>query len=244
MAYYLLDERVDRRTCRPRKSSSSGRLLPIARRGRCSVFRRAKRNGYANRTLGLRLPLKNRVAGAELRARLQTIGILRESGHEHFNGSLVIPILDAEGHAVEVYGRKLRDDLRPGTPKHLYLPGPHRGLFNLAGVIEAGARTDDGPGARELIVCEALIDALTFWVHGYTNVTTAYGVEGFSDEMLATVVSSGIVRVFIAFDRDEAGERGAERLTPGANHERRANPDLSPKSCPFGSLLSVHAAWG
>jgi len=208
------------------------------------VFRRAKRNGYANRTLGLRLPLKNRVAGAELRARLQTIGILRESGHEHFNGSLVIPILDAEGHAVEVYGRKLRDDLRPGTPKHLYLPGPHRGLFNLAGVIEAGARTDDGPGARELIVCEALIDALTFWVHGYTNVTTAYGVEGFSDEMLATVVSSGIVRVFIAFDRDEAGERGAERLTPGANHERRANPDLSPKSCPFGSLLSVHAAWG
>jgi len=168
--------------------------------------------GYANRTLGLRLPLKNRVAGAELRARLQTIGILRESGHEHFNGSLVIPILDAEGHAVEVYGRKLRDDLRPGTPKHLYLPGPHRGLFNLAGVIEAGARTDDGPGARELIVCEALIDALTFWVHGYTNVTAAYGVEGFSDEMLATVVSSGIVRVFIAFDRDEAGERGAERL--------------------------------
>ncbi|WP_217520122.1 CHC2 zinc finger domain-containing protein [Ralstonia pseudosolanacearum] len=168
--------------------------------------------GYANRTLGLRLPLKNRVAGAELRARLQKIGILRESGHEHFNGSLVIPILDAEGHAVEVYGRKLRDDLRPGTPKHLYLPGPHRGLFNLAGVIEAGARTDNEPGARELIVCEALIDALTFWVHGYTNVTAAYGVEGFSDEMLATVVNSGIVRVLIAFDRDEAGERGAERL--------------------------------
>ncbi|GAB7541663.1 CHC2 zinc finger domain-containing protein [Cupriavidus sp. 8B] len=166
--------------------------------------------GYANRTLGLRLPLKNRVAGAELRTRLQRIGILRESGHEHFNGSLVIPILDGEGQAVEVYGRKLRDDLRPGTPKHLYLPGPHRGLFNLAGVIEAGARTDDG--ARELIVCEALIDALTFWVHGYTNVTAAYGVEGFSDDMLATVQASGIVRVFIAYDRDEAGERGAERL--------------------------------
>lgn len=168
--------------------------------------------GYANRTLGLRLPLKNRVAGAEVRTRLQKVGILRESGHGHFNGSLVIPILDAEGRAVEVYGRKLRDDLRPGTPKHLYLPGPHRGLFNLAGVTEAGARTDDGPGARELIVCEALIDALTFWVNGYPNVTAAYGVEGFSDEMLSTVVASGIVRVFIAFDRDEAGERGAERL--------------------------------
>lgn len=66
--------------------------------------------GYANRTLGLRLPAKSRVAGAELRRRLQKIGIYRESGHEHFNGSLVIPILDEACQVVEVYGRKLRDD--------------------------------------------------------------------------------------------------------------------------------------
>ena len=168
--------------------------------------------GLANRTLGLRLPLKNRQAGADVRAKLQRIGILRESGHEHFNGSLVVPVLDAQGQAVEVYGRKVRDDLRPGTPKHLYLPGPHAGVFNLAGVIEAGARRDDGPGARELIVCEALIDALTFWVHGFTNVTSAYGVEGFSEDMLAAIKAAGIERVFIAFDRDAAGERGAEAL--------------------------------
>jgi hypothetical protein len=168
--------------------------------------------GFANRTLGLRLPLKNRAAGAGVRAKLQRIGILRESGHEHFNGSLVIPVLDADGHAVEVYGRKVRDDLRPGTPKHLYLPGPHAGVFNLAGVIESGARRDDGPGARELIVCEALIDALTFWVHGFTNVHSAYGVDGFSDDMLAAIKAAGIERVFIAFDRDAAGERGAEAL--------------------------------
>ena len=168
--------------------------------------------GYANRTLGLRLPLKNRVAGAELRTKLQRIGLLRESGHEHFNGSLVVPILDAAGHAVEVYGRKVRDDLRPGTPKHLYLPGPHRGLLNLAGVVEAGARRDDGPGARELIVCEAPLDALTFWCAGFTNVTTAYGVEGFTDEMVQAIKGHGIERVLIAFDRDAAGERGAEAL--------------------------------
>ena len=47
--------------------------------------------GFANRTLGYRLPEKNRKAGAEMRGRLQKLGILRESGHEHFNGSLVIP---------------------------------------------------------------------------------------------------------------------------------------------------------
>ena len=31
----------------------------------------------------------------------------------------------------EIYGRKLLDNLRPGTPAHLYLPGPHRGVWNL-----------------------------------------------------------------------------------------------------------------
>ncbi|PHV09656.1 CHC2 zinc finger domain-containing protein, partial [Chitinimonas sp. BJB300] len=48
------------------------------------------RLGYANRTLGLRLPEKNRVAGAEVRGRLQRLGVYRDSGHEHFNGSLVV----------------------------------------------------------------------------------------------------------------------------------------------------------
>jgi DNA primase len=86
--------------------------------------------GMADRTLGYRLPEKTRVEGAALRGALQRIGILRESGHEHFNGSLVIPIIDGKGEVTEVYGRKLNDHLRPGTPKHLYLPGPHRGVWS------------------------------------------------------------------------------------------------------------------
>ncbi|MBP9229539.1 MAG: toprim domain-containing protein [Azonexus sp.] len=158
--------------------------------------------GLADRSLGLRLPEKNRKAGADIRARLQAIGILRESGHEHFNGSLVVPILDEAGHVVEAYGRKLRDDLRPGTPKHLYLPGPHAGIFNRAALL----------ASKEIILCEALIDAMTFWCAGYRNVTSAYGVEGFTDEMLAAFKQHGTERVLIAYDRDEAGERGAEKV--------------------------------
>ena len=53
--------------------------------------------GYANRTLGLRLPEKSRKAGAEIRARLERLGVYRDSGHEHLNGSLVIPLFDAAG---------------------------------------------------------------------------------------------------------------------------------------------------
>ena len=37
----------------------------------------------------------------------------------------------------------------------------------------------------EIILCEALIDAMTFWVHGFRNVTASYGTGGFTDEHLA-----------------------------------------------------------
>ena len=123
--------------------------------------------GFANRTLGLRLPDKNRKAGAEIRTRLEKLGVIRESGHEHFNGSLVIPVIDAHGQVTEVYGRKITDNLRPGTPLHLYLPGPHRGVWNIAALA----------ASKEIILCESLVDALTFWCAGYRHVTTSYGIE-------------------------------------------------------------------
>ena len=158
--------------------------------------------GYANRTLGLRLPDKNRVAGAEIRTRLQTLGIVRESGHEHFNGSLIVPVLSDTGLVTEVYGRKIRDDLRSGTPKHLYLPGPHHGVWNSTAL----------QASKEIILCEALIDAMTFWCAGYRNVTSSYGTEGFTDDHLAAFKQHHIKRVLIAYDRDQAGETAATKL--------------------------------
>jgi DNA primase len=158
--------------------------------------------GYANRTLAYRLPEKNRQAGALIREQLQRVGILRESGHEHFNGSLVVPVFDAGGNVVEIYGRKLLDNLRAGTPKHLYLPGPHAGVWNAAALATS----------KEIILCESLIDAMTFWCAGYRHVTAAYGVHGFTDEMLAAFQQHDTQRVLIAFDRDEAGNTAAEAL--------------------------------
>jgi DNA primase catalytic core len=165
--------------------------------------------GMADRTLGYRLPEKTRVEGAALRGALQRIGILRESGHEHFNGSLVIPVIAADGEITEVYGRKLNDHLRPGTPKHLYLPGPHRGVWNTTALSTS----------KEVILCEALIDALTFWCAGYRDVTASYGVEGFTVDHLAAFKKYNIERVLIAYDRDEAGEKAAQKLADHLNAE-------------------------
>ncbi len=158
--------------------------------------------GYANRTLGLRLPEKTRKAGAEIRARLEKVGIYRESGHEHFNGSIVVPVMDEQGQVSEVYGRKITEGLRKGTPLHLYLPGPHRGVWNGAALA----------ASAEIILCESLIDAMTFWCAGYRNVTASYGVEGFTDDHLAAFREHGTTRVLIAYDRDDAGERAADKL--------------------------------
>jgi DNA primase catalytic core len=160
------------------------------------------RLGFANRTLGYRLPAKNRKEGAEIRGRLEALGVMRASGHEHLNGSLVVPVFDEEGRVAELYGRKIRNDLRPGTPLHLYLPGPHRGVWN----VEALA------ASREIILCEALLDALTFWCAGFRNVTASYGVEGMTPDHWKAFERYGTERVLIAYDRDEAGEKAAEKL--------------------------------
>lgn len=157
--------------------------------------------GFSNRSLGYRLPYKNRKAGAELRGRLIKLGIYRDSGHEHLNGSLVIPVIN-DNDIKEVYGRKICNRLRAGTPKHLYLPGPHRGVFNL----------EELKNNNEIILCESLIDALTFWCAGYRNVTCSYGIEGFTKDHEKSFKHYDIERVLIAYDNDDGGNKAAKTL--------------------------------
>ena len=159
------------------------------------------RLGYADRTLGTLIPERNRIAGGELRRRLQGLGLWRASGHEHAAGSVVVPIFDEDGGLAELYARKVRDDLRPGTPKHLYLPGPHRGVWNREALGEY----------EEVLLCEGAMDALTFWRWGLRNVTWAYGVEGLTEELVAALGNGRVTRVLLAYDGDAAGDRGAER---------------------------------
>lgn len=152
--------------------------------------------GLADRTLGLRLPDMNRKEGERLRTRLQQLGLWRESGHEHFNGCVVVPFCNEAGQPVSLYGRRVqRGDLR-----HLYPPGPHQGLFNRQALQ-----------SPELILCEAVLDALTFWAGGFKNVTCLFGTEGFTDELWQAILDHRVQRVRIAYDADEAGDRAAAR---------------------------------
>ncbi len=107
--------------------------------------------GYANRTLGYRVPTTT-ADGKKLKSSLQQLGILRASGHEHLNGSVVIPLFDEHGNIVQMYGRKILDNLRKGTPDHLYLGTELRGVFNGAALEHQ----------TEILLCESILDALTF----------------------------------------------------------------------------------
>ncbi|AXF77078.1 CHC2 zinc finger domain-containing protein [Erwinia tracheiphila] len=160
------------------------------------------RLGFASRTLGYRLPPKSVQAGAKIRARLQAAGVLRESGHEHFTGSLVVPVVDLNGQIREMYGRKITDRLRKGTPLHLYLPGPHGGVWNGQALAASSV----------VILCESLIDAMSFWVAGYRNVTAAYGVNGFTEDHRRAFAEHGVKQVLIAYDNDAAGNAAAVKL--------------------------------
>ncbi len=62
-----------------------------------------------------------------------------------------------------------------------------------------------------MIVCESLIDALTSGATDY-GTSRAFGADGFTDELHKALTEAGVQRVLIAFDRDDAGDRGAAAL--------------------------------
>ena len=156
--------------------------------------------GFADRSLGLRLPNKQRAEGQRLRTRLETLGLFRASGHEHFAGSVVVPIHGADGAVVGMYGRKVVQNLRAGTPSHTYLAGKHRGVWNYGPDLVAG-------GA--VVICEALIDAMSCWRAGVRNVTAAYGVNGWTEDHDRALAEFQARDVFVAFDADAAGDAAA-----------------------------------
>jgi len=108
------------------------------------------RLGFADRTLGYHLPGRTRKEGARVRARLQRLGVLRASGHEHLSGSLVVPVFDEDGQVAELYGRKITRNLRPGTPRPPLppRPAPRRVELGKRAALRAAMPAEGGSGRR------------------------------------------------------------------------------------------------
>ncbi|AWH87799.1 CHC2 zinc finger domain-containing protein [Limnobaculum parvum] len=159
------------------------------------------------------LPSRLSHKGKAQRDRLVELGVLRQlTRHDHFKAAVVIPVVGwsesanvaHRGRVLQLYGRKTQADYKEtkGNPRHLYLSSPLAGVWNEAAM----------QASTDIILCEALIDAMTFWCAGFRNVIAAYGCNGFTADHLVALQHHGVKRVFIAYDRDEAGDKGAESV--------------------------------
>jgi DNA primase catalytic core len=166
--------------------------------------------GFSDRTLGLRIPEKNRKQGGKLRERLQSIGVYRPTGREHLNGCITIPIREygshghPPGHITQIYGRRSDPKAFRGK-RNLYLARPLAGIFNPAALA-----------SREIILTESILDALTFIRNGseaglplMAATTCTFGTDGFTDELFDAIRTANILSVRLAFDADDAGELAA-----------------------------------
>jgi len=160
----------------------------------------AFRVGFANGSLMNTLP-----RSGELIETLKELGILTSRGKEFFYHRVVFPIFNEDGQVVGIYGRAIDEN---SSVPHLYLPGPHQGVFNW----QAAKRS------RDLLLTEGIIDALSLYQAGFKDVISLYGVKGLTPDHLALFKKYRTKKIFLALDNDEAGEEAclpiAEALSP------------------------------
>ena len=177
-------------SCLPKNADA---IAYLTKRGLADAEWIAKFNiGFCDRTLGHRIPNRQTQAGAEQRAKLDALGILKDTGHEAMRGCITFPVMISDGKAGELYGRRITKGTPPNE-RHWYLKGPHVGVWN----AEAFQATDT------MILCEGIIDASTFWIAGFRNVTATYGKSGFTDELYQAFIKNDVKRCYISFDNDK-----------------------------------------
>jgi len=152
------------------------------------------RVGFANGSLLATLP-----KSGEIIETLKELGILTSSGREFFYHRITFPIFNEDGQVAGIYGRSIEDD---SPVPHLYLPGPHKGVFNW----QAAKRS------AELLLTEGIIDALSLYQAGYRDVVPLYGVKGLTPDHISLFRKYHVKKLFFALDNDAAGEEACRPL--------------------------------
>lgn len=151
--------------------------------------------GYVTGSLKNILPDDPEVIGT-----LKKLGILNQKGNEIFYNCVVFPLYDRDGTITGLYGRNIDPDC---GANHLYLAGGRNGLVNPASGVVKRSST--------ILLTESVIDALTLYDQGFTNVIPCYGVNGLTDDHLF-LFNSAVKEVYICFDSDKAGKEGADKV--------------------------------
>jgi len=169
--------------------------------------------GYSDGRLRELLPNEGR-AWEEL----NSLGVLYRDGRERFTGCVVFPVRDAQQRIVTLYGRRAVPDLRAPSGDHYYLPGRPTGFWNVAAC----------KSHAQIILVESILDALSVQMAGAFNVAAIQGTQGLSDADVTLLTESGVQRVLLLMDGDDAGQKAALKITQrlaGFHCENRVLPD-------------------
>jgi hypothetical protein len=114
--------------------------------------------GFADRSLGHHIPKKIVKLGKIIRSQLETVGIYRDNGREHFRGMLTVPLQSTSGEVCGLYG--VRIDLGNGGAAEQCVG---QGIFNAQALQRFS----------EVIVCERLLDAWALVAAGHQGAICA-----------------------------------------------------------------------
>ena len=132
------------------------------------------------------------------------------SGKDELQDRIFFPIKDLTGKPVVYVGRHTLSD---GNPKYLNYP--------------TGAAMPIYPEVLEeptdhIVLVEGLFDMLNLYDKGMKNVCCAFGVntitKSVADKLLPLKVQ-GVTKVYVMFDGDDAGYKGASALLPALEAE-------------------------
>ena len=147
-----------------------------------------------------------------IRRYLNVRGISDELIHRHLlgwtGGRITIPIPNRDR---EIAFFKLARDPEDSSdaPKMYATPGSSIELYGWETVLSKPDR---------LIICEGEFDRLVLEAQGFAAVTSTGGAGSFRAEWAEHFLP--IPKVFVCFDRDEAGRRGAERVAEFIPHSK------------------------
>jgi len=144
--------------------------------------------GFADRTLGLRLQKLSKAEEETSRGTLQRLGLFKPKGGELFYGAITFPITNQNGNIVGCYGRRVTPKLNSRSLYHVHWKTSDIGFFNI----------QELEGNEQLIYCKNPIDALSWWVHGFTHVISAIGSRDFNEQHAKLLNDSGIKTIFLA----------------------------------------------
>lgn len=156
--------------------------------------------GYCNGSLRDLLP-----HAGEVLAQLRALGILDERHDEVLLGCVVVPICDAAGNIIGLYGRRAG----AAEPRDIYVPETANRLFN-------GQAAKTHP---RLIVVEPILDVLALWSAGFRN-TIAYANAGvWTEACRAFLRAQRVTTLYLV------GQTGTGVPEPGIAAHRVAWPE-------------------